>query len=66
MLSNRLVVVLVASGTILALGLTLFIWGFGAGVSEAQQDAMHNCPETGKWAIAVWDGADGTDAEQAF
>jgi hypothetical protein len=27
---------------------------------------MHNCPQAGKWAIAVWDGDDGTDAEQAL
>ena len=66
MLSNRLVVVLVASGAMIALGLAVFTWGFGAGVSEAQQDAMHNCPQTGKWAIAVWDGPDGTDTGQAL
>ena len=28
--------------------------------------AMHNCPQAGKWAIAVWDGADGTDTSQAL
>ncbi|UCH87104.1 MAG: hypothetical protein JSU97_01530, partial [Dehalococcoidia bacterium] len=44
----------------------VFTWGFGAGASEAQQDAMHNCPQTGKWAIAVWDGPDGTDTGQAL
>lgn len=34
--------------------------------SEAQQDAMHNCPQPGKWAISVWSGQDDSDAEQAF
>lgn len=27
---------------------------------------MHNCPPTGKWAIAVWEGPDGTDIGQAL
>jgi len=27
---------------------------------------MHNCPEAGRWAIAVWEGADRTDAEEAL
>jgi hypothetical protein len=27
---------------------------------------MHNCPQTGKWAIAVWEGPDGTDTGQAL
>jgi hypothetical protein len=34
--------------------------------SEAQQDAMLNCPQPGKWAISVWSGQDDADAEQAF
>lgn len=34
--------------------------------SEAQQDAMHNCPQPGRWAISVWSGQDDADAEQAF
>jgi hypothetical protein len=59
-------VIIVTSGAILALGLVMFTWGFGAGASEAQQDTMHNCPQTGKWAIAVWDGPDGTDTGQAL
>ncbi|UCH86066.1 MAG: hypothetical protein JSU97_05860 [Dehalococcoidia bacterium] len=51
---------------VLALGLLALVWAMGQGSSEAQDDTMHNCPHPGKWAIAVWDGADGTDAEQAF
>jgi hypothetical protein len=27
---------------------------------------MRNCPQEGKWAIAVWDGPDGTDIGQAL
>ncbi len=53
-------------GVVLALGLAVIVWGLGAGSSEAQQGAMHNCPQPEKWAIAVWNGDDGTDAEQAF
>ncbi|MCJ7510061.1 MAG: CehA/McbA family metallohydrolase [Dehalococcoidia bacterium] len=49
-----------------ALGLVAFAWAIEAGSSEAQQGVLHNCPQAGKWALAVWDGADGTDAEQAF
>ena len=30
------------------------------------QGTLHNCPEAGKWAISVWDGADGTDIGQAL
>jgi len=44
----------------LALGLVALVWAIGPGSSEAEQDAMHNCPQAGNWAISVWDGADGT------
>jgi hypothetical protein len=27
---------------------------------------MHNCPQPGKWAISVWDGADGTETGEAL
>lgn len=50
----------------LALGLVALVWAIGVGSSEAQQDAMQNCPQPDKWAISVWSGDDGTDAEQAF
>jgi len=50
----------------LALGLLTLAWGIGPGPSEAQQDAMHNCPQPGKWAISVWDGDDGTDTGEAL
>jgi hypothetical protein len=51
---------------VLALGVAASISTQGADVSEAQQDVMRNCPEAGKWAIAVWDGPDGTDTGQAL
>jgi hypothetical protein len=38
----------------------------GASSSEAQQGVMHNCPQSGRWAISVWSGQDGTDASQAL
>jgi hypothetical protein len=38
----------------------------GAGSSEAQLDAMQNCPQPGRWAISVWSGQDGTDTSQAL
>jgi len=31
-----------------------------------QEAAMYNCPQAGKWAISVWDGADGTATGQAL
>lgn len=50
----------------LALGLLTVARATGIGSSQAQQGAMQNCPQAGKWAISVWSGDDGTDAEQAF
>jgi len=63
---SRLMIVLAGFGAIVALGLTALPWTLGAGSSEAEQGAMHNCPQAGKWAISVWDGADGTDTGQAL
>jgi hypothetical protein len=51
---------------VLAVALLALVWAIGIGSSEAQQGAMQNCPQAGKWAIAVWSGDDGTDADQAF
>jgi hypothetical protein len=50
----------------LALGLVTVVCAIGIGSSQAQQGAMQNCPQAGKWAISVWSGDDGADAEQAF
>jgi len=38
----------------------------GPSSSQAQDGALRNCPQPGKWAISVWDGADGTDTGQAL
>jgi len=32
----------------------------------AGEAAMHNCPQAGKWAISVWDGADATETGEAL
>ncbi|KPK45998.1 MAG: hypothetical protein AMJ77_06585 [Dehalococcoidia bacterium SM23_28_2] len=50
----------------LALGLVTAVCAIGIDSSQAQQGAMQNCPQAGKWAISVWSGDDGADAEQAF
>jgi len=60
----KLALLLVAG--VLALGLLALAWATGPGPSEAQEGAMHNCPQPGKWAISVWEGDDGTDAGQAL
>jgi hypothetical protein len=49
-----------------ALGVVAFAWGIGTRSSEAQQGAMQNCPQPGKWAISVWSGDDATDADDAL
>jgi hypothetical protein len=48
------------------LGLLALIWAMTFGSSKAQDAAMHNCPQPGKWSITVWGGDDGTSADQAF
>ena len=53
--------VLFLLGGMLVLGVVGLAWALGPGVSEAQQGAMHNCPQAGKWAMSVWEGPDGTD-----
>ncbi|MGD0204953.1 MAG: hypothetical protein ABSB57_00675 [Dehalococcoidia bacterium] len=34
--------------------------------TPAPANQMHNCPKAGKWAIAVWEGADGIDTGEAL
>lgn len=41
-------------------------WALGLGFSQAQDGRMHNCPQPSKWAMAVWDGPNTTDAEEAL
>ncbi|MGQ9572825.1 MAG: choice-of-anchor Q domain-containing protein [Dehalococcoidia bacterium] len=56
----------VAVAVALAVGLAVLAWVMGAGGSEGQQGSLHNCPQPGKWAISVWEGADSTDIGQAL
>jgi hypothetical protein len=60
----KAVLLLLAGG--LVVGLLTLAWAIGPGSSEAQQDAMHNCPQAGKWAISVWNGDNGTDTGEAL
>lgn len=57
---------LLLAGAALAAVVLGLAWTSGAGSSEGQQDAIHNCPEPGKWAISVWIGQSDADPEQAF
>jgi hypothetical protein len=59
-------VALVVFGAALGLGLAALGWVPSPGSSQAQQGAMQNCPQPGKWAISVWSGDDSTDVEQAL
>ncbi|KPJ49895.1 MAG: hypothetical protein AMJ38_02650, partial [Dehalococcoidia bacterium DG_22] len=63
---NKAKAVLLLLAGVLALGLVALAWAIGTGSSEAQEGAMHNCPQAGKWAISVWDGDDGTETGQAL
>jgi hypothetical protein len=53
-------------GGMLVLGVVGLGWALGTGASEAQQGTMHNCPQAGKWSIAVWDGESNTAAGDAL
>ena len=44
----------------------LLAWPLATGSSEAQSGSMHNCPPTGKWSIAVWEGESGAAADAAL
>jgi hypothetical protein len=66
MRSVRAKAVLLLLSGLLALALVALTWAVGTGSSEAQQDAMYNCPQAGKWAISVWSGQDGTDTGEAL
>jgi hypothetical protein len=64
--NHRAKAVLFVVGGGLALGLVALAWAIGPGSSEAEQGAMNNCPQAGKWAISVWGGSDGTESVQAL
>jgi serine protease len=38
----------------------------GGNLGAAQAGQMLNCPQAGKWSIAVWDGPSGTDTQAAL
>ena len=46
--------------------LVAFAWTDGGGPSRAQENVLQGCPQPGKWAIAVWGGADGVDPGEAL
>ena len=53
-------------GGVSVLGLLALASVLGPGVSQADDATMHNCPQPGRWAIAVWGGDDGADPGEAF
>jgi len=53
-------------GGVFVLGLLALASILGPGVSQAEDATMHNCPQPSRWAVAVWGGDDGTNADQAF
>jgi hypothetical protein len=59
------IIAVATHSAILALSLAVLLLALGANSSQAQQGTMHNCPQASKWAIAIWDGPDGTDTGQA-
>jgi len=66
MRQHKAVFTLSLLGGVFALGLLALAWMLGPGASQAEDATMHNCPQPGKWAIAVWDGADGTETGEAL
>jgi len=56
----------IALGATLALGVTALLLVQAADSSQAQSGTMHNCPASGKWSIAVWEGESGTAASDAL
>jgi DMSO/TMAO reductase YedYZ molybdopterin-dependent catalytic subunit len=62
---GRKVALMVLAG-VLALGLLALVRAIETASSEAQQDAVRNCPQAGKWAISVGSDDHGTDAGQAL
>jgi len=66
MRNRRRKLALLSLAGLLALGLLALAWTLGQGSSEAQDDTMHNCPETGKWSIAAWSGQDAMPVSDAL
>jgi hypothetical protein len=55
-----------ALGAALALAALALVWAIGVSPSRGQEGTLHNCPQPGKWAMSVWDGADDTDTGQTL
>lgn len=66
MRQHTVVIALLLLGGVFALGLLVLASPLGSTVSQANDVTMHNCPQPNRWAVAVWGGDDGTDADQAF
>ena len=62
----RTSVIWAACGGILALAVLALGWASAIRPSQAQQGAMQNCPQPGKWAISVWSGDNGADPDNAL
>lgn len=56
---------LVLGQPVLAAVVGLAVFAIAATTSGFPGD-LHNCPQEGKWAISVWKGIRGTDADEAF
>jgi putative hemolysin len=55
-----------ALATAFAISTVALVAALRASPSEAQAGAMHDCPPSGKWSVAIWTGDNGTDPGQAF
>ena len=58
--------VLFLAGSVLALSLAALAGTLSGSSSEAQQGGMWNCPQAGRWAIAVWSGDSGAAIDEAL
>ena len=66
MRQHTAVIALFLFGGVFVLGLLALASMLGPGVSQADDATMHNCPQPNRWAVAVWGGDEGTNADQAF
>jgi hypothetical protein len=63
---NHYRLTLAVAATAFAIGIVALVAALRASPSEAQQGTMHDCPQSGKWSVAIWTGDNGTDPGQAF
>lgn len=58
---------LLAIAGIVIASLAVGAWSTSATLSQAAEgDQLENCPQAGKWAISVWNGANATGTDQAL